>query len=258
MNRFARGWLFSAVLFLLLIPGCVGRYVRLEQKGMTCVEAHQIALVTVQRLGYSVVEATKPAPGSPGIVTGAKGSGSQSRKVLVQVFCTELGAEVEARAEGEGMPDLGFAREFQKGFTALSAQRPRPRELTQSGVDVAVHLERANANELGVDLSSLAVVLANVRIANHTNRAYWLRMSRIVLQDEAGKRTPPLAPSEVLTKVAPEVRDALAPRLLRDRLIQPHDQVEGYAFFPFGAYSRARVSLQDAENEEIEGFAIEF
>lgn len=247
-----------SLFLVLLTAGCVGRYVRVEQKGMTCGEAHQIALATVQRLGYSVSESTKPAPGSPGTVTGIRGTGSQTKRVLVQVFCTAMGAEVEARSEGEGLPDLSFASEFQKGFATLAAQRPRPRELAAQGVDVAVHPERAAANNLGVDFSALGVVPVNVRIANHTPRSYRLRLTQIVLQSESGQRVPPLPAGEVLTKLAEESRLQVAPRLLRDRTIHPGEQIEGYLFFPFAAYSKARVNLEDLEAEETEGFTIEF
>ncbi len=250
--------LLHGVLFAVALEGCVGRYVRLDQKGMTCVEAHQIALATVQRLGYAVVESTRPAPGSPGLVTGSRGEGSQVRKVLVQVFCTEMGAQVEARTEGEGLPDLSFANEFQKGFAALTAQRPRPRELASQGIDVAVNPERGSANELGVDVSLLGVIPVSVRIANHTARSYRLLVNRILLQDDRGGRTPPLPASEVLIKLSEEQRSAVVPRLLRDRVVRPGELVEGYLFFPFAAYSRVRVSLQDMESEELEGFTIEF
>lgn len=257
MERCARGWAFWW-LALALVAGCVGRYVRVEQKGMTCAEAHQIALATVQRLGYSVREATKPAPGSPGTVTGIRGTGSQTKRVFVQVFCTAVGAQVEARSESQGLPDLAFASEFQKGFATLAAQRPPPRGLAAKGLDVAVHVERAAANEMGVDFSELRVVPVRVRIVNYTSRPYRLRATRIVLQAEDGARTQPLPAAEVLVKLPEENRSRVASRVLRDRTIAPDEQLEGYLFFPFAAYSRARVNLEEIESEEIEGFTIEF
>ncbi|GIW44065.1 MAG: hypothetical protein KatS3mg077_1347 [Candidatus Binatia bacterium] len=238
--------------------GCAGRYVRIEEKGMTCGEAQQLAIATVQRLGYRVAEVTRAEPGTPGVVVAQKQEGTRTARVLVQVFCTARGAEIEAKAEGQGLENLDFASQFQKTFSAVAAPRPTPRPLAETGVDVAVAIERATSSGLGVDLTAAELVPVHVRIANRTDRKYKLDLARIWLQTPDGRRLQPVPPETVAAKLPPEARAHVEQRALRAGTIAPQQVVEGYTFFPFGTYIRARVTLEDIDNQESEGFTIEF
>ncbi len=254
----ARSARVLALSMALALAGCAGRYVRIEEKGMTCAEAQQLAIGAVQRLGYAIAEVTKAEPGSPGVVIGRREEPGRTARVLVQVFCTTIGAEIEAKAEGQGLEALDFAGQFEKTFSAMAAARPTPRPLAEVGVDVAVVVERPTASGLGVDLSGLGVAPVHIRIANRTTRQYRFEGAAVQLQTPDGRRVAPLPSEGVLAKVPDEQRESFSRKLLRDRTISPGDTVEGYLFVPFGPYRRARVTLTDLENEESEGFSIEF
>lgn len=244
--------------FVVLGASCAGRYVRIEEKGVPCGEAQQIAVGTVQRLGYTIAEVTQAQPGTPGVVVGERQLGTRTARVLVQVFCTTLGAEIQAKAEGQGLENLDFAGQFEKTFAAVASARPTPRPMAESGVDVAVVLERPSANGLEVDLSSAGVLPARVRVVNRTQRRYRLHADGVVLQTFQGSRVQPLGLADVAQILPVEKREAATAKLLRDIVLQPGAEVDGYLLFPFGSYARARVTLEDLENEESEGFTIEF
>lgn len=246
------------VAIALVLAACAGRYVRIEEKGMTCGEAQQLAIGTVQRLGYKIAEVTKAEPGSPGVVTGRREEAGRTGRVLVQVFCTTMGAEIQAKAEGQGLEALDFAGQFEKTFSAMAAVRPTPRPLAETGVDVAVVVERPSGSGLGVDISEQGVAPVLVRIANRTSRKYRFETSGVQLQTPDGRRVAPLSGESVTGKLPPEQREIVARQLLHDRTIYPGETAEGYLFVPFGAYRRARVTLTDLDNQESEGFSIEF
>lgn len=225
---------------------------------MTCAEAQQVAIAAVQRLGYRVQDASSPQPGVPGVVVAEKQTSSRTARVLVQVFCTALGAEVAARAEGEGLGNLNFAGEFQKAFAAAVSAPPTPRALATTGVDVAIVLERPANNGLRIDFSNAGIVPVRVHIANYTPRRYRLLGEHIVLQTASGERVQPLPLSRVLAEVPEPVRESVASQLLQGGTIAPRSEMHGYLFYPFRSYVRARVIVEDVDSEETEGFTIEF
>ncbi|HVM96012.1 MAG TPA: hypothetical protein VMT89_06465 [Candidatus Acidoferrales bacterium] len=256
MMRSSEIRLLGVVALLVATYGCGGRYMRVQEKGMTCAEAHQAALTAVHRLGYEVVSATKPSPGSPGVITGTQGPEASKKSVLVQVFCTQLGAEVEAKAEGGGLGDLNFNSEFRHTLELAMASRPPVRKAAESGVDVLLTTERANNSDLGVDLTDLGVLPVSVRISNKTERAYGFRTRDVVLQTVDGERTKPLAVNTL--KLDAAALATLQTKVLSDRDIAPQETLSGFLLFPFKSYTRARVTLTDREAGEPEGFAIEF
>lgn len=253
-GRLALASLATSAIFF----ACAGRYVRIEEKGMTCGEAQQLAIGAVQRLGYTIAEVTKAEPGSPGIVVGRREEPGRTARVLVQVFCTTLGAEIEAKAEGQGLQGLDFAGQFEKTFAAMAQARPAPRPLAETGVDVAVVVERPSASGLGVDLSGQGVAPVHLRIANRTSRKYRFETAAVQLQTADGRRVAPLSSEALMAQWPGDLKGSIAPKLLRDGTIEPGQIVEGYVFVPFGAYRRARVTLTDIDNDESEGFSIEF
>ena len=96
------------------------------------------------------------------------------------------------------------------------------------------------------------------RSSNATARAYTrsrlTRWSSALLQPNARsltarRRRPPAAPT-----IAQRLRD----RLLRTRAVSANQQLSGYLYFPLGTYTKGRVTLEDQESEEAEGFVVEF
>jgi hypothetical protein len=242
----------------LLCSACLGRYVRIEQKGLTCAEAHQIAIAAVRKMGYTINDSMKPSPGAPGMITAARESGTSKQGMLVQVFCTTLGAEVEAKMEEGGLAQLSFPAEFRRTFEAAAAARLPARAAAESGLDVLLAPERGNVAELGVDLSGVGVLPVSVRITNRTPRAYRLRVKDVVLQTGAGDRVIALQVAGVAAQVSPAAAEGLRRQVLADRDIKAGETVAGFLLFPFKSYARARVVLTEESSGEPEGFAIEF
>jgi hypothetical protein len=240
------------------LSACTARYVRIEEKGMTCAEAQQVAINAVRKMGYTIRESTKPTPGAPGIITGERSVGSNTHGVLVQIFCTTIGAQIEAQAEGGAIENMTFRNDFQQAFETAAAVKAPVRKVAESGVDVMVTTERPNHNELGIDLTGTGLLPVSIRITNHTPRRYRFQGKDVLLQQADGTRVPALPRQQVLSKVAAADSAAVDAKLLKDGELKPNDTVAGYLFFPFAGYTRARVTLEDIESQEEEGFAIEF
>ena len=246
------------MLAAALCCGCGARYVRIAQEGLTCVEAQQIAIDAVRHLGYTIGTATKPTPGAPGLITASRQEGTSTHGLLVQIFCTTLGAEVEAKTEQGGLAELNFPSEFRRSFTAAAAVRPPPRAAAESGLDVLLTPERTDGVDLGVDLKNAGVLPVSVRISNRTERAYRFRVKDIVLQTTDGQQAKALKAEDVHPPTGSASTESLRQRLLSDRDVGPNETLTGFLLFPFQSYTRARIELIDRASDEPEGFSIEF
>ena len=243
---------------LLFGTGCIARHIRMEQKGLTCGDAHRIAMQAVARMGYSMTEATKPAPGVPGIIVASRQDGTNKRTVMVSVVCTGQGAEVEAKPESAGVADLNFPAEFRRSFAAAAANQAPPRAAAEHGMDVLMMVERDGGREqLGDDLSAVGVLPVRVRLTNHTGRTYQFKMDRVAMVNPAGERVGPLSVDDLRKKLAAEPPPTLRQKMLTAADIEPGQTVTGFLLFPFDSYSRARVELIDSASGEPEGFSIE-
>jgi hypothetical protein len=174
---------------------------------------------------------------------------------MVQVFCTGLGAAIEARSDVGGLAQLSFPEQFRRSLEAVAANQPPPRPAAASGVDVLLTPERASV--IGLDATS-GVLPVNVRITNHSARAYRLRVGDIHLQTAAGEDAAPLASAGLQQRLGAAAARRLQAKLLQDGTLAPEQTFTGVLLFPFDAYSRARVELIDRATGETEGFAIEF
>jgi len=250
-----------ALLMLMLFGsfGCGARYIRFAEKGMTCTEAQHIAIAAVQRMGYTVTEATKPAPGSPGVITASRSDGGHTQGLLVQVFCTTLGVEIEAKTDEGGLAQLQFPNEFKRSFEAAAANRAPPRAAAESGLDVLVTPERATgAPDLGVDVSATGAMPVSIRITNHSIRIYRFRAKDVVLQSTDGEKVKPMTVKDLAAKLDSAAAETVRQKVLGDQDLNPNQTLSGFLFFPFKSYARARVVLIDRASGEPEGFSIEF
>jgi len=247
--------------------GCVARYVRMEEKGITCGAAQQMALDAVRRMGYTIATATTPTPSGPGMITASRFEGATQHGLLVRVYCTTLGAEVEAQSQAGGWSELGVTEEFKRQFATVQATPSLPRAAAPQGVDILLTLERSATTGLNVDFGSLGLLPVRVRITNRTAQAYRLRVQEVVLQTADGQRAKPVPLAEVLKRLGASTvegvpgeagrYEAVRQQALGDREIDAEETVTGFLFFPFNAYTRARVVLIERESGEPEGFAIE-
>lgn len=244
------------LLLGLAALGCAGRYVRIEQPGVPCHQAQGLAIEAVRRMGFSVQEVLPPAPGVPGMIRAERPSGGRTQQALVQIFCTTAGAEVEARSEG--VSDLGFRNDFEKSFR-ISTSAPRPvRTAAPAGIDVLVLPERADAGGIGADLRGTGLLPVRVRITNSTPRRLRLAPEAITLIGTGSTRVRPLSEAAALAKVPASDRGTVESNLLGAGTIGKGETVSGYLLFPFASYTGARVTLEEEESEETEGFSIDF
>ncbi len=246
--------LFAALFFC---SGCVARYARIQEKGMTCVEAQHVAVETVRRMNYTISEAMKPSPNAPGLIVAVRQDGSTKRSMMVSVFCTSQGAEIEAKTEGGAVAQLSFPSEFRRSFEVAAANQGPPRKAAETGVDVLLTPGQAGA-DIGVDWTSLGVLPVSIRITNQTTRAYRFESNRVELRTASGERAVPLSVGGLTHNLTPEQAAKLRQMVVGDRDIAAHETLAGLLLFPFNAYARARVELVDRLSEESEGFSIEF
>lgn len=245
-------------LTLLFSSGCIARYIRMQEKGLTCVEALRVAVDAVRRMNYTITEYTKATPGSPGMIVASREQGTSKQGLVVRVYCTMQGSEVEAETDQGGVAQLSFTNDFRRSFEAAAASRRPPRPAAEHGVDVLMTPERGAAEGLGVDLGSIGVLPVAVRITNHTARAYRFRVAGVVLQAASGERVPPLALQDVTSQLSGDAAQTVHQKVLTDRTIEPNEELTGFLLFPFKSYTRARVDLIDRASDETEGFSIEF
>lgn len=243
---------------LLVAPGCAARYIRMDEKGLTCSEAYQIAINAVRRMNYTVDSATKPTPGAPGVITGTRTEGAATQGLMVQIFCTTLGTSIEAKSENGGTLDFNFPNEFRRSFETAATKRAPERQPAENGLDVLVTPLRGSTGDLGVDLSRIGVLPVSVRISNRSARVYAFRVKDVVLKTEDGERDKPLGVQKISAQLSPADAEILRQKALGDRDIPAGDTLNGFLFFPFKAYASARVVLTDRGSDEPEGFSIEF
>src|SRR5579862_3750118 len=239
-------------LVLLLVHGCAAHYIRMDEKGLTCSEAYQIAINAVHRMNYTIDTAIKPTPGSPGVITGTHTEGAATQGLMVQIFCSTLGTSIEAKsADGSGL-DFNFPNEFRRSFENAAANHAPERQPAENGLDVLVTPLRDHSSDLGVDLVGIGVLPVSIRISNRSPRVYAFRVKDVVLKTEDGERDRPLGLQKISAQLSPADADILRRKALGDRDIAAGDTVTGFLFFPFKAYASARVVLTDRGSDEPE------
>jgi len=251
-------WLMSVTLVLAVV-GCGARLVRFEEKGVTCTEAQSLAITAVRKMGYTIGETRKPLPGTPGMIRASRSVGSHKQGMFVQVFCTMLGAEVEAKTEEGGAVDLSFANDFRRAYDAAVAAKPQQREAAKEGLDVTLTPGRGSgSSDLPVDLSNQGIIPMSVRISNNTSRTYELKVRNVVLNTTTGEKIKPLGVDKVTAGVAADGAAVIRAKALVDGRVAPQAVVSGFLFYPMKPYTRGRVTLKDTADGEPEGFSIDF
>jgi len=136
-------------------------------------------------------------------------------------------------------------------------QRPDVEEpRAAQGLQVLVHALTAQESVLdlgGVPTTSGVAVRVTVR--NNTDRAVSLDPTRLQLVPAAGDATGPLAGAAADAAIAAgPAGDRVRADMLGTRRVPPHTTLSGYLVFPPGSYREARVTIEDVETGEGEGF----
>ena len=204
------------------------------------------------------------------------------------ITCNAGTTDIDASQDNRFLGQVDFKRAFFLAFTGMAvqsvvietaareeAQRPLERK-TQKGLRVLMAPVAGLGAKVDFDLDLAAgrILPVRVTINNATVRTYALDPADIVLIRQDGTCVQTLPVAAAAQHVADAARQKagkqaalpdtavilrqLQKRLLNSSSVAPNQLVEGYVFFPVGAYVKGRISLTDQESDEAEGFVVEF
>lgn len=282
--------LWAGGVLIGTVVGCTPpiRQYDLRNQTLTCEQANEYSLRTLQAMGFTITAFEPAAVGRPGALRGSREErGTQN--VTVVVTCTGAAATIDASEDGKLFGQLEFRRGFYLSFTAVAsqvaviaaaareeAQRPL-QEKREKGLHVLLEPVQGLAAKLDfdLDLAAASVLPLQVTINNATSRTYNFDPADIALIQKDGTRVHPMPVEAAAQRVADaqrqkeaapdsapldrgEVTQRLRGRLLISHSVSANQTVKGYLFFPLAPYVKGRVSLEDQESEETEGFVVEF
>lgn len=240
----------------LLVPGQQAPTSRIvNAPNMDCERANKLGYETVTTMGYLVTSVQPATLGQPGYILAHEGR----KDGRLTISCHPSGAVFEAaKADGVSVSLVGpseapgeFPAMFDRAFNIMrNTQDVMAKREPAKGM--AITLTRLNGYEskieLGSDLVAGGMLPVKIVINNNTPRTYGLEVDKIFLQAAGGGRVAPLA----------------SPAAGRGKTLQgnltlaPGQTVTGYLFYPAGTYSSGSTTIVDKENDEREGFSIQF
>ncbi len=246
------------VVVTLLLAGCpTPALYREVRPGLSCERATRVTYRTLVALGYQVTELVPATPERAGVVAGTKpGPEGGVRTGRVVITCDAGGAVVKP-VEDSLLPNYEFSRGFGYSFKEMVKHPDVEEPRAASGLEVLLHtLSPQEATlDLGGVPTAVASVLVRVTVRNNTARAVTIDPARIDLVPAGGPASGPLAGADLARVLAPGAAgDRVRAEALRAGRIAAHTTVSGYLVYPPGAYREARVSIEDVETGESEGF----
>lgn len=226
-----------------------------------CEQANRIMRKTVEDSGYEV-SLFKPAPlGGSGMVKGKK-EGKDPVAVTITCAVERNRVMVDTSSESPLLENRYFYQafsDFQRGFYAMFKavvdefayqQSPAYQSKVANLDQVQVGVVRLIAADIKREFGDKVKEVTPIRITvfNSTTNAYLLETDKIVLLSDSGERVKPMKEGD----------QTLPGPVLSDQTVTPGAYVEGYLFYPPGAYTGARGSFVEQENKEREGFSIQF
>jgi hypothetical protein len=224
---------------------------------LSCDRATRVAYRTLMTLGYTVTDVVVASPERTGAVTGTKTDPDGTvRTGRVKITCDAKGARLQP-IEDALVPTYEFSRAFGYSFKVL-VQRPDVEEPSAaSGLQLlfrAISPQEATLDLGGVPTLGGAVPV-RVTIRNDTDRAVAFDPARLELVPAAGAASAPLGGRVLEAAVAPgPAGDRVRAERLGAQRVAAHATVSGYLVFPPGVYREARVTIEDVETGEGEGF----
>jgi hypothetical protein len=252
-------WATAAALLLVLGCPAPSKYA-VQRPDLTCDRAMRLAYRAVLGLGYRVTGLVPAHPERTGQVTAERAGANGTESVRVLVTCGGYGATLQPVEEAL-LPTYEFSRGFGYAFKSLvqlpeDAEDPRAR----LGLETRVHVVPPNEAilDLGGAPTAAGSVPVRVTVRNNTDRAVRVDPSHIDLVSAAGETASPLEGAALAASIAPgEAGDRVRAALLTARSIAPSTTVLGYLVYPAapaGGYRDARISIEDVETGESEGF----
>jgi hypothetical protein len=261
----------------------------LKNQKLTCVQANEYAFHTLQSMGFAISAFDPAAVGHTGTIHGSRQE-REVQNVTVNIICLSDGtANIDASVDSQLFGQVDLKRGFYMAFTGVAAltaireaaareeaQRPLEQK-KEKGLRVLLQPVAGQGAKLdfALDLEVAGILPVRVTINNASARSYNLDPDDVVLIQRDGTRVHPLPIDEVVERVGATERakpdgaaatptdNAAITQRLRDRLLQTravsaNQQLSGYLYFPLGTYTKGRVTLEDQESEEAEGFVVEF
>ena len=208
-------------------------------------------------LGYTVTELVEPSVERAGSVGGTKTNPDgtkQSGRVIIR--CTATGVVLQPVESGLA-PEYEFSRAFGYSFKTL-VQRPDV-ETPWKSTGLQVLVQALDPVEARLDLGAVATtgdaVPVRITVRNDTDRKVRLDGPRLSLVDAQGTSHEPLAGAALAAALANnEAGQRVRAELFGATPIAARQTRVGYLVYPPGRYREARVSIEDVETEEADGF----
>ncbi|HXJ33134.1 MAG TPA: hypothetical protein VMS22_03770 [Candidatus Eisenbacteria bacterium] len=232
----------------------------IDRPGLDCDRATRVANKTFEAMGYTVTGLVQATPNSSGMVSGTKvGPDGKARSGRVVIRCTAQGADLQPVEEGLLPGDFEFSRAFGYSFKTL-VQRPDV-ETPWKSVGLQVLVEQIGTFKAKLDLGDVATVggavPVRVTVRNNTDRKVRLDAPRLSLVDADGTSRQPLAGGALDAAIAGNAAGSkLRAELFGPKPIAAQQSAVGFLVYPPGTYREARVSIEDVETEESEGFVV--
>jgi hypothetical protein len=246
------------LLLLLAAAACFApRQYAVDRPGLECDRAVRVARRTMETLGYTITEMVQPKERVPGGLAGKRtlpsGSVTTGR---VRIVCGPGGAELQP-IEDSLVPDYEFSRAFGYSFKSLVQRPDVETPVVEAGVQVLI--EALDVYEQRLDLGGDAVregnSLVRLTVRNGTDRAVALDGSGLELVTAGGETAQPLAGPAADAALAGGPGADRVRRELLDRLeVPPKTTAVRFVIYPGGGYREARVSVEDVETAESDGF----
>ena len=251
---------FSLCLCLCLIS-CVSRQPlrkrTVETRIPTCEEANRLAYRAVTSVGYTAASVQIAKPGQPGHIEAKKEDGKSGKVVITCLDESRATAEPDRTGEpvrvlvGAADKPGSFPHVFTQTYNILLSTRNLADESGPAG-SVSLILTRLGSFEsqieLGTDLPKSGILPIKANITNNSPRPYELTAEKILLFSSGGGQVSPISPPAT----------GQGNPLRGDITLQPGQNITGYLFYPTGQYTSARTTLIDKENNEEEGFSVQF
>jgi hypothetical protein len=228
-----------------------------DRPGLPCDRAARVARQTLVTLGYQITELTEPSVQQSGAVGGRKTMpDGTTRGGRVIIRCTAQGAVLQPVEEGLA-PNYQFSRAFGYSFKSL-VQRPDV-ETPWKSTGLQVLVQALDPFEQRLDLGAVATVAdavpVRVTVRNDTDRKVRLDVPRLSLVDAQGGSKQPLTAGALESALAPNAAgQRVRAELFATTPIAARETRIGFVVFPAGPYREARVSIEDVDAEESEGF----
>jgi hypothetical protein len=246
------------LVLTLLLAGCPTPAMYKEVRpGLSCERATRVSYRTIEGLGYTVNELVPATPEQAGVVGGTKpGPDGGVLIARVVISCDARGA-VMTPVENSLVPDYNFSRAFGYGFKELIKHPDVEEPSAARGLEVLVHA--LSPQEATLDLGGVptvgGAVPVRITVRNNTPRAVAIDPTRIDLVPASGTAVGPLSGANLARAIAAgPAGDRVRMERLRGDRINAHSTVSGYLVYPAATYREARVSIEDVETQESEGF----